>query len=495
MPEPPPLSRIVNLARTGAITQAWAMFTDTGLADVIDDPKILTLKGRLLKDQARQASGPMRARLFLEAAQAYADAARIRPDSYPLINAAAMSLFAGQQDHMRFLAREVLGLLDGGGGVGETPYWHEATRAEALLLLGDMEGAQAALAAAVANAPDAWEDRATTIRQFREIAEALGLSVDWLASLAPPPTLVFSGIMGIGSADGSAQQGIEAAVQQSGVGSAYGALAAGADILVAEAVLRAGAALNIVLPAAPEAFRRQSVEPFGADWSSRFDAMMDQAESVTVVAGCNSVTDGSIKLAALVAQGMAMDKAQRMQSRCTSISITDERRDGAAADNIIVNVDRSVQDGVSTEVPPSKMAMLIAGVDRQLFARYDLAEMAILHGMHVAASFDIEHAATVLARLIESRSTGPLAANAIVAENAHDISDVEIARTVRIAQSTTQGTIGAIMEAAMVLKAFYPEAGIEPLGELPDQGRASQIYALRNMLRASRTIAGGNRFV
>ncbi len=487
------LANILLLARAGSTSRAWAAFRDAGLHDVIDDPKVLTLRGRLLKDQARQASGPARARLFLEAAQAYADAAHIRPNSYPLINAAAMSLLAGQQEQTRSLAQQVLVLLESGRGVGETPYWHEATRAEALLLLQDVDGAKAALAAAATNAPDAWEDRATTIRQFREIADALGLSVDWLASFAPPPTLVFSGIMGIASADSSAQRGIEEAVQQSGVGFAYGALAAGADIMVAEAVLRAGAALNIILPAVAEAFKRQSVEPFGANWTSRFDALMEQAESVTVVGGCTSVTDGSIKLAAFVAQGMAVDKAQRMQSQCKSISVTGAPQDDTATDDIIVYVNRTEPVGVPTGVPPSKMAMLVAGVDRQQLARYELADISTLHGMHVAASFDIEHSTAMLARLAESRSAGPLAANLIVTENGHDISDVEIAETVRIAQSATEGSVGAIMEAAMALKALHPEVGIEPMGELPGQGHAIEMYTLRGTSRPSVAIAGGRR--
>lgn len=487
------LANILSLARAGSASRAWTAFRDIGLNDIIDDPKVLTLKGRLLKDQARQASGPAGARLFLEAAQAYADAAHIRPDSYPLINAAAMSLLAGQQEQTRALAQQVLVLLESGRGVGETRYWHEATRAEALLLLQDVDGAKAAFAAAVANAPDAWEDRATTIRQFREIADALDLSVDWLASFAPPPSLVFSGIMGIASADSAAQTGIEEAVQQSGVGFAYGALAAGADIMVAEAVLRAGAALNIILPAVPEAFKRQSVEPFGANWTSRFDALMEQAESVTVVGGSTSVTDGSINLAAFVAQGMAVDKAQRMQSHCTTMSITDEAQDDAATDAMIVYVNRTVQDDVSTRVPASKMAMLFAGVDRRLLARYELADISTLHGMHVAASFDIGHAAAMLAMLAESRAAGPFAANLIVTENGHEISDVDIAQTVRIAQSATEGSIGAIMEAAMALKAFHPEIGIEPMGELPGQGRAIEMYALRGTSRPSVAIAGGTR--
>ena len=63
----------------------------------------------------------------------------------------------------------------------------------------------------------------------------------------------------------------------------YGALAAGADILVAEAMLARGAALHVVLPFPVAAFKAASVTPRGADWLPRFDAALARAASLTVL--------------------------------------------------------------------------------------------------------------------------------------------------------------------------------------------------------------------
>ena len=192
---------ISALARAGAVTRAWNAFVDAGLEQSTSDPKALTLKGRLLKDQARKTSGGVAARLYLQSAKAYTDAAALRPDSYPLINAATMSLFAGQSDHMALLAQHVLNMLETGIGLGETAYWHEATRAEALLLLDRQADAQTALDKAINTAPAAYEDRAVTLRQFRQIAEFRGSSCNWLVNYAPPASLYFKGMIGIAPDD------------------------------------------------------------------------------------------------------------------------------------------------------------------------------------------------------------------------------------------------------------------------------------------------------
>jgi hypothetical protein len=489
------VAAILALARAGASSRAWTAFVDAGLGNVAGDPKILTLKGRLLKDQARRATGHSRAGFYLAAADAYADAAKIQPDSYPLINAAAMSLFAGRPEHMRLLAQQVLDLMRSGAGAGETPYWHEATRAEALLLLGEVEAAKATLADAVAHAPAAWEDRATTIRQFREIAAALDLPGDWLADFAPPPSLVFSGIMGIDSNDIAARRDIEIAVKTSGAGFAYGALAAGADIMIAEALVAVGAELHVVLPAMTTVFRSKSVEPFGADWGGRFDRLLDRAESVTIVNGCTAVSDGSIKLAALVARGMAVDHAHRMESLCRSMGVIDNSDKDAPAYDINVKAVRTVQSSALVAIEPANMVLLIAGAAKETFIRHDLAEISTLHGMRVAASDDVKHAARALARLAGSRTARPVAATLVVTDNGQTISDSDIAQVVRLAQSTPEGSVGASMEAAMATKALHPDIRIEPIGELPDQGRALAMYALTRILYSPGAIAGGGRLV
>jgi hypothetical protein len=49
-------SAILTLARTGATSRAWKAFIAAGL-DGANEVEALTLKGRLLKDRAKQAAG------------------------------------------------------------------------------------------------------------------------------------------------------------------------------------------------------------------------------------------------------------------------------------------------------------------------------------------------------------------------------------------------------------------------------------------------------
>ena len=316
---------ILSLARSGATSRAWDAFLSAGL-DGAEEVDALTLKGRLLKDRAKQAAGAERAALFAQSGAAYAQAARLRPDSYPLINAAAMALFAGDGAVAATIARDVLSLIDGDRSQGETPYWREATRAEAFLLLGRSTDAQASLAAAIARAPQAWEDHAATLRQFAAILFEQGEDAAWLDAHRPAPSLHFSGILGIDSDDATAAAAIHTAIAEIAPGFGYGALAAGADIIAAEALLARGAELHVVLPSNPTEFCRTSVSPYGQDWTARYDALCQAAHSLTLCNDGNETTRAGIALADYQAMGMAVLKASLLESQAVAMRIEPKGR-------------------------------------------------------------------------------------------------------------------------------------------------------------------------
>ncbi|HYG30050.1 MAG TPA: hypothetical protein VD887_07535 [Allosphingosinicella sp.] len=308
-----PLLTIIAFARAGALDLAWQAFVAGGHLSA-DEPAALTVKARLLKDRARRAQGEARARLYLEAAEAYRRSAALRPGSYPLINAATLQLLSGDPGGAARLAAEVLDRIAREPDDPETPYWLAATRAEALLLARRGEEAQEALAEALAAAPRAWEDHASTLRQFLLIHEALGEDAAWLDVLRPPRSLHFSGRIGL--TDEAAAEAAAAAadlIERERIGFGYGALAAGSDIIVAEALLAAGAQLHVVLPSDAESFARCSVDPYGADWRRRFDAALAAAASVYPVRPLG-VLPGSatVEHADEVAAGMARLNAERL---------------------------------------------------------------------------------------------------------------------------------------------------------------------------------------
>lgn len=325
---PPSLIAITMLARSGATALAWARFSAGGFAQ--DDPAALAVKGRLLKDRARSASGAAARALYGEAAAAYAAAAAIDGTTYPLINAATLTLLAGDAAGAAQLAAQVLDRLDSGAPDQETPYYRAATRAEAQLLLGRRAEAQASLIAAIALAPDAPEDHATTLRQFALIAAATSADAAWLEPLRPGHVLHFSGRMGaVPDTETAAtlRAAVAALLVTHRVRHAFGALAAGADLLIAEAVIAHGAALHVVLPVPVPAFVAASVVPFGSDWLARYHGVLAAAASVDE-GTATDISAAAIDLAGDRAMGRAILLAQRHATVAVQVQIVGDSDSG-----------------------------------------------------------------------------------------------------------------------------------------------------------------------
>ena len=178
-------------------------------------------------------------RFYAEAGEAYAASAQGEPGSYPLINAATLALLGGKGARAKSLAQDVLNMLDENPLEAETPYWLAATRSEALLLLGQEAEAREALSDAIRKAPQAWEDHAATIGQFRLIVSELGVDAGWLERHLPPASLHFQGVMQLPTDETALHGEIDKWLAQKNIGFGYGALAAGADIVVAETLLGA----------------------------------------------------------------------------------------------------------------------------------------------------------------------------------------------------------------------------------------------------------------
>jgi hypothetical protein len=323
---PTPLSLIIAYARAGASAIAWERFVAAGY-DGMDDPAALGVKGRLLKDRALAKDGAERRRLFGEAAAAYRSAAALSGATYPLINAASLSLLSGDPGRAGTLARQVLAQLEADPEEPETPYYQVATRAEALLLLDRHDEAQAVFRQAIALVPQAWEDHASTLRQFALILAAQGRDSGWLDSLRPPRSLHFGGHMSFDPEVVSREhldEKIAAVLEEENVGFGFGALAAGADIIIAEALLARGAEVHAVLPGGVAAFVAVSVDPFGKAWRKRFDSVLGKAETVRPVRPLGAMPDSAmIGLADEIAMGAALMNGRRLESSAAQLLVLD----------------------------------------------------------------------------------------------------------------------------------------------------------------------------
>ncbi|MFT4252223.1 MAG: adenylate cyclase, partial [Caulobacter sp.] len=240
---------MLSLARAGATDFARSEYVRLGLA-ASDDAEALSLGARLLKDVALGAAGARRRAFARASARGYCAAAAHGGGRYGLVNAATMSLVAGDARRSAEIAAAALEQA-GGSAEGEAGYFDHASRAEALFLLGRREAAADMLAAAVACAPSSVSAHASTLGQLTMIAAETNGPTAWLEILRPPATAHFTGHM-FTLRDAGEEAGLQARMAEvlraERIGFGYGGLAAGADILWAEALLAAGAELHVVAP-------------------------------------------------------------------------------------------------------------------------------------------------------------------------------------------------------------------------------------------------------
>ncbi len=375
----PSLPFIVALARAGALDQAWLLFRQGGYDRGSNDPRALGVMARLLKDQALRAGGELRRQLYRELAGAYRRSAEMCPASYPMINAASLSLLAGEAAEAASLAAKVLERVDADPEEPETPYYLAATRAEALLLLERHDETRTAFGEAIACAPRAWEDHASTLRQFALILAAQGRDAAWLDAHRPPRSLHFGGHMSFDPKVVRREhldEKVAAVLEEENVGFGYGALAAGADIIIAEALLKRGAEVHAVLPGGV-AFAAVSVDPLGKDWRKRFDSVLEQAETVRPVRPIGARPDGAmIGLADEVAMGAALMNGRRLESSAVQLLVLDCResangtsgrsRDiwgaGGWRQRILTAPRETRNESPATQAGPEPLAVLAVGV-------------------------------------------------------------------------------------------------------------------------------------
>lgn len=319
--------QVLALARMGDAEQAMQLFRGYGL-DRSDDPHQKAVGARLLKDQAlatEPADG--RSAALDRAFAAYRAIFTESGDPYPGINAASLALLSGRQDEALSLARLLLAHPD----VTEfADYYAGATRAEALVIVGRIDDAIDTLRQAVGFLQGDYGARSSTYRQLGLLAGHVGLDPEekgrLLAPVRPPAVIHYCGHMFMADDDAEAPitDAIRAMLIERDVGFAYGSLASGGDILIAEAVLARGAELHLVFPFILEDFIEQSVGPGGESWLPRFRRCLAAATTQTFASETHYVGDpGQFGYASLVAMGQAKLRAQHLGIEAVQLAISD----------------------------------------------------------------------------------------------------------------------------------------------------------------------------
>ena len=353
---------VLALARSGASEAAQQRFVDYGLqAEATHDEDIAALEARIAKDLALSAGDRVTRRSAASAAADLYEAIYGRTGGYYTgINAATLRLLSGDEVAARRLANEVLeGLPDDGS------YYAAATEAEAHLVLGDAPSAATALRrAADLNAGD-HAALATTRRQLLLVCDRTGIASTVLDPLRGPTVLHFCGHR-VAPAGGHGRfhaddtplvaKQIRDVVAEHRVGYGYGALASGADILCAEALVDAGAQLCVVLPYDRDEFVRASVAPAGGDWVERFERCLKAASRVTYATEDAYLDDTVLySYGAELAMGLALLHARHLGSDAVQLAIWDgEPSDGDAGTAVDVARWQASGQTTVTIAPPDR---------------------------------------------------------------------------------------------------------------------------------------------
>lgn len=280
---------VLALARAGSLKFALAEYKRYGLDTIRRHEDIMALGGRLSKDLYLTSSGDIALEHARNSAHKYEAAFKDTKGYYSGINAATMALIADMpMDIVADRAKTILGILpDPQTLTPQNHYFIEATRAECHLLLGNTTLAQESLIAAISYDPLNYTAHATTLKQFHMILTKRNAVADWLLPFKPPKPMHYAGTITL-DLTANELEALELSVidhiQKNDIGFGFGSLAAGSDIIIAEALLSQGGKLHIILPCSEDSFLEHSVQPFGGNWVKRFKACIENASSVNVAA-------------------------------------------------------------------------------------------------------------------------------------------------------------------------------------------------------------------
>jgi class 3 adenylate cyclase len=328
-----------------------------------DHMNIRSLGARLVKERALRATGDTRVRLLKDAAKAYAD---VYEDfgterGYTAVNVATLTMLYGDEDSAAEWAKIAIGHCEAEHPTSSVAtYYNAATAAEAALVLGDLAQTVWELNRAAFAGLEEKATRATTLRQLKLICAHKGLNADEiLAAIRIPDIMFYAGhiIAPPGETgrfpaetEASVKKRIEDWLDTHQVSSAYGSLAAGADILFAEACLERDINLHVILPFSADEFLETSVARSGDNWVHRFEFCMakcaaEAADSCDVSYATKDAflnDEVLFEYGSRYAMGVAMLHAGHLTTSARLVAVYDGRN-GSGLDVDIIDLESAVE--------------------------------------------------------------------------------------------------------------------------------------------------------
>lgn len=426
---------VLALARMGSLDFARQEFGRYELDKVRHHEDILALNGRLSKDFYLVTSGSKARSHAQDAAEKYEAAFKDTQGYYSGVNAATMALLADMPwEIIKARIETVLNILPPTENLTpEKHYFIEATRAECFLLLGQISKAKDALRSAIDFDPLNYTAHASTLKQFTLILDKREGNKTWLTSFKPPRAAHFAGHLWKESEHVLQKfpEIISDSIQQNDIGFGYGALAAGADILFAEALLEEGAELNVILPSSIEIFESHSVKPYGENWSQRFHTCLDRANSIICLPNKNGTDLAYITLGARIAMGQTILRGRHLDVDPVQVLILDSERENSITqlhqrdwkegglETIEVPLDKKNKPEPVADTPLQNMSILLRDSNSSKLEKYDTLEAALEHIKHTAPDitalgFDLEGSEKELEGMMQHKvSEGILTSEAL----------------------------------------------------------------------------------
>lgn len=245
---------------------------------------------------------------------------------YRAINAATLYLLSGERELSIALAQHALALAISDEG---DVFFRMATQAAALLLLDRPSEAKQVIEAIAGIEGDNLQRRARTRQRLKLICDYLQFDSDILDSLLPETVVYYCGHIFdqtiLPEQEAELTRRIEFMLSENKVAIAYGSLAAGADILFAECILKRGGELNVWLPFKKSDFCEAAVNPAGEHWRARFESCLSRAHSVSYATDSDLMKDDSLfEYCADVSMGMTIMRADLLSARVLQLAVCNE---------------------------------------------------------------------------------------------------------------------------------------------------------------------------
>jgi len=323
-------SSVLALSRCNAKQRALDSFYAYKL-HLSDNEYVRALEPRILKDLAfmsldkDQPFLDFDKELFSTAAVTYHQAFIKTGGHYSAINAATLYLFSGGQKQASELAIQAIEIARHDNG---PQYFPLASQAEAYILLNRLDEARKAIELTAKYNEKNLLTRSRTYRQLKLICKYLGIDPEILEPLLPETVIHYCGHIYDQYRPLSKKDEIELTSQIENVISnmhcavAYGSLAAGADIMFAESVLKQGGELNVWLPVGQESYCDVLVRTAGEDWGRRFHECIKGAHTVSCATESDYLGEDSLfKFCSDVAMGMAIMRANSLNTKLKQLAV------------------------------------------------------------------------------------------------------------------------------------------------------------------------------